>query len=115
MASIAESADRTSVESRLVGVLGLRMACCCLPGFLMDLLRGEPLCSSLRGRGLPSGPYNGVIKMANKNIEYVEGPEAIDNFKRLASEILQANPKKKKKQQTKVPASSRKLPKSDKD
>jgi hypothetical protein len=49
-----------------------------------------------------------------KQPEYVEGPEATENFKRLASEILQANPKKKKKQ-AKVPASSKNSPKSDKD
>jgi hypothetical protein len=30
--------------------------------------------------------------------EYVEGPEATKNFERFASAILQANPKKKKKQ-----------------
>jgi hypothetical protein len=45
--------------------------------------------------------------------EYIEGPEATENFKRLASEILQANPKKKKKQ-AKAPASSGKTRKSDK-
>jgi hypothetical protein len=49
-----------------------------------------------------------------KQPEYIEGPKATENFKRLASEILQANPKKKKKQ-AKSPASSGKTPKSDKD
>lgn len=49
-----------------------------------------------------------------KQPEYVEGPEATENFKRLASEILQANPKKKKKQAAK-PASQRRPKKSDRD
>jgi hypothetical protein len=49
-----------------------------------------------------------------KQPEYKEGPEATENFKRLASAILQANPKKKK--QATKPASSRRKPKkSDKD
>ena len=46
--------------------------------------------------------------------EYTEGPEALANFDRFASAILQANPKKKKKQ-AKKPASGRKPKKSDKD
>jgi hypothetical protein len=49
-----------------------------------------------------------------KQPEYTEGPEATDNFKRLATAILQANPKKKKKQAVK-PASQREPKKSDKD
>jgi hypothetical protein len=49
-----------------------------------------------------------------KQPEYTEGPQALQNFKSLATEILQANPKKKKKQASK-PASPRKRRKSDKD
>jgi hypothetical protein len=41
--------------------------------------------------------------------EYVEGPEALTNFKQLATAILQANPRKKKKQARKPP--SQKKPK----
>ena len=47
-----------------------------------------------------------------KKPEYIEGPEATENFKRLASEILQANPKKKKKQ-ARASASPKKTRKSD--
>jgi hypothetical protein len=47
-----------------------------------------------------------------KQPEYTEGPEALKNFERLASAILQAPAKKKKKQVTK-PASVRKPKKSD--
>ena len=39
-----------------------------------------------------------------KTPEYREGPEALENFKRLATVILQA-PRKKKKRQTKKSAS----------
>jgi hypothetical protein len=46
--------------------------------------------------------------------EYTEGPEALDNFKNLATAILQA-PAKKKKKQTKKPASRKKSKKSDRD
>jgi hypothetical protein len=46
--------------------------------------------------------------------EYIEGPQATANFERFASAILQANPKKKKKQ-VRNPASKRKPKKSDKD
>ena len=49
-----------------------------------------------------------------KTAEYREGPEALENFKSLAMAILQAPPKKQKKQ-TKKPASSRKPNTSDKD
>lgn len=49
-----------------------------------------------------------------KQPEYKEGPEALEDFKTLATAILQANPKKKKKQ-TKESASVRKPQKSDKD
>ena len=49
-----------------------------------------------------------------KQPEYAEGPEALENFKSLATAILQAPPKKKKKQ-TKKSASLRKPKKSDKD
>jgi hypothetical protein len=48
-----------------------------------------------------------------KQPEYIEGPEALGNFKRLATEILQAPGKKKK--QTKKSASVRKPKKSDRD
>jgi hypothetical protein len=49
-----------------------------------------------------------------KQPEYTEGPEALENFKRLATAILQA-PAKKKKRQTKKSASRKKPPKSDRD
>lgn len=49
-----------------------------------------------------------------KQPEYIEGPEALDKFKALATAILQANPKKKKKQPKKT-ASQENEPKSDKD
>jgi len=49
-----------------------------------------------------------------KQREYTEGPVALENFKRLATAILQA-PAKKKKRQTKKSASVRKPKKSDKD
>jgi hypothetical protein len=49
-----------------------------------------------------------------KPVEYTEGPEALENFERFATAILQANPKKKKKQ-VKKPASGRKPKKSDRD
>jgi len=49
-----------------------------------------------------------------KQVEYREGPEALESFKTLATAILQAPPKKQKKQ-TKKPASSRKPKFSDKD
>jgi hypothetical protein len=49
-----------------------------------------------------------------KQREYTEGPEALENFKRLATAILQA-PAKKKKRQTKKPASVRKPKKSGRD
>jgi hypothetical protein len=46
--------------------------------------------------------------------EYTEGPEALANFERFTTAILQANPKKKKKQ-AKKPASVRKPKKADRD
>ena len=49
-----------------------------------------------------------------KQPEYREGPEALESFKTLATAILQASPKKKKKQ-TKKPASSQKSSDTDKD
>jgi hypothetical protein len=49
-----------------------------------------------------------------KQPEYTEGSQALENFKSLASAILQAPAKKKKKQANK-PASSKKKRKSDKD
>jgi len=49
-----------------------------------------------------------------KQPEYREGPEALENFKSLATAILQAPPKKKKKQ-AKKSASQRRPKKSDKD
>jgi hypothetical protein len=48
-----------------------------------------------------------------KQREYTEGPEALANFERFATAILQASPKKKK--QAKKPASGRKPKKSDRD
>jgi hypothetical protein len=45
--------------------------------------------------------------------EYREGPEALGSFKRLATAILQA-PTKKKKRRTKKSASRKKPQKSDK-
>jgi hypothetical protein len=45
---------------------------------------------------------------------YTEGPQALENFKSLASAILQA-PAKKKKKQAKESASQRKPKKSDRD
>ena len=49
-----------------------------------------------------------------KTQEYTEGPVALENFKRLATAILQA-PAKKKQRQTKKSASVRKPKKSDRD
>lgn len=49
-----------------------------------------------------------------KTPEYTEGSEALGNFKRLATAILQA-PVKKKKKQTKKSASQGKPKKSDRD
>jgi hypothetical protein len=46
--------------------------------------------------------------------EYIEGPEALENFKQLATAILQA-PAKKKKRQTKKSASARKPKQSDRE
>jgi hypothetical protein len=48
-----------------------------------------------------------------KQPEYREGPEALANFERFATAILQA-PTKKKKKQAKKPASLKKPKKSDK-
>lgn len=48
-----------------------------------------------------------------KQQEYVEGQEALENFERFATAILQAPTKKKK--QTKKPASEEKPQKSDRD
>jgi hypothetical protein len=49
-----------------------------------------------------------------KEPEYREGPEALESFKNLATAILQA-PAKKKKRQTRKSASQGKPKKSDKD
>lgn len=49
-----------------------------------------------------------------KQPEYTEGPEALQNFKRLATAILQP-PANKKKRQTKKSASVKKPKKSDRD
>jgi hypothetical protein len=46
--------------------------------------------------------------------EYTEGPEALGNFKRLATAILQA-PAQKQKKQPKKAASAKKSKKSDRD
>ena len=48
-----------------------------------------------------------------KKREYKEGPEALENFKNLATEILQSPVEKKK--QPKKAASQENEPKSDKD
>lgn len=49
-----------------------------------------------------------------KQPEYTEGPEALENFKNLATAILQA-PDKKKKKRPKKAASQENEQKSDKD
>jgi hypothetical protein len=49
-----------------------------------------------------------------KHPEYIEGPEALANFKKFAGAILQS-PAKKKKKQTKKSASQERPQKSDKD
>jgi hypothetical protein len=49
-----------------------------------------------------------------KQPEYTEGPKALENFKSLATAILQA-PAKKKKKQARKPASGKTAKKSDKD
>jgi hypothetical protein len=49
-----------------------------------------------------------------KQPEYIEGPEALENFKQLAGAILRA-PVKKKKKQARKPASQEKPQKSDVD
>jgi hypothetical protein len=49
-----------------------------------------------------------------KQPEYTEGTQALENFKSLATAILQA-PAKKKKRQTKKSASVKKPKKSDRD
>ena len=49
-----------------------------------------------------------------KQPEYIEGPEALENFKKFAGAILQV-PVKKKKKQAKKPASQENERKSDKD
>jgi hypothetical protein len=46
--------------------------------------------------------------------EYIEGPQATANFEQLATAVLQANPKKKRKQ-VKKSLSQKKPKKSDKD
>ena len=55
-------------------------------------------------------PHNNSMKEP----EYTEGTQALKNFKQLATVILQA-PDKKKKKQTKKSASQRKPKKSDRD
>jgi len=50
-----------------------------------------------------------------KQTEYVEGPEALENFERFASTVLQAHPRKKKAKKQAKPATSRKSKRSDKD
>src|SRR5260370_17620127 len=51
-------------------------------------------------------PLAGIKVMAMKEPEYREGPEALENFRRLATAILQARTKKQKRQ-TKKPSSCR--------
>jgi len=50
-----------------------------------------------------------------KCYEYVEGPDAMKNFERFATAILQANPRKKKKNAKQRKATSRKSKNSDRD
>ena len=49
-----------------------------------------------------------------KQPEYKEGPEALENFEKFATTILQA-PRPKQKKQAKKPASLKKPKKADKD
>jgi hypothetical protein len=49
-----------------------------------------------------------------KKIEYHEGPEALENFKKLAGKIIQTPVEKQEKQPQKA-ASQKHEPKSDKD
>jgi len=49
-----------------------------------------------------------------RKAEYIEGPEALENFRQLGRMILQT-PVEKKKKQAKKPASGRKPKKSDRD
>lgn len=50
-----------------------------------------------------------------KQSEYIEGSEALENFKGFATAILQANPRKKKKNAKQPKATSRKAESYDKD
>ena len=50
-----------------------------------------------------------------KQPEYTEGPVALKNFERFATAILQANPRKKKKNAKQPKATSRKSKSHDKD
>jgi len=50
-----------------------------------------------------------------KDRDCIEGQQALENFERFATAILQATPKKKKKKQAKKPTSLRKPKRSDKD
>jgi hypothetical protein len=68
---------------------------------------------SIDGRTFPSYTTNREADPM-KQREYIEGPEALANFKQLASAILQAQSQNKKKQ-TKKSASLKKPKKSDKD
>jgi hypothetical protein len=49
-----------------------------------------------------------------RKAEYIEGPEALENFRQLGRMILQT-PVEKKKKQAKKPASRNNEPKSDQD
>ena len=49
-----------------------------------------------------------------KEVKYLEGQQALDNFKTMASAVLQTPPKKKKKQTAKA-ASKKTAKKSDSD
>ncbi len=50
-----------------------------------------------------------------KQREYIEGPEALENFERFTTAILQAPVSKKKAKEQAKPATSRKSKRSDKD
>jgi len=50
-----------------------------------------------------------------KQTEYIEGPDALKNFENFASAILQANPRKKKKNAKQRKTTSRRPKHSDKD
>jgi hypothetical protein len=50
-----------------------------------------------------------------KNPQYIEGQQALENFKAFAGAVIQANPEKQKKQPKKTATTKRKSKRSDKD